>query len=179
MTGPCALPSKSASRGEPEAACQIVPSGASSARAGQPENSSVHFVMLKTVLRLHAVAAASYAVVLLFFPSLFWQLTAKDTATDFGLSVAQLLGAPMVFMTLVTWLASGLSDTKTQRRLAFAVTIYLATGFVVTLWQQLHDKWGIGGWSSPVSYLLFVALYGLALLREPRGSTERPSEATE
>ena len=57
--------------------------------------------MLKAVLKVHAVAAAFYAVVLLLFPTLFWRLTAKDAATDFGLSVAQLLGAPMVLMTLV------------------------------------------------------------------------------
>ena len=119
--------------------------------------------MLKAVLKVHSVAAASYAVVLLFFPTLFWQLTAKDAATDFGLSVAQLLGAPMVLMTLVTWIASGLTDAKTQRQLALAILIYLATGFVVTLWQQLQGKWGIGGWSSPVSYLLFASLYAIAL----------------
>jgi Ca2+/Na+ antiporter len=127
--------------------------------------------MLKAVLRLHSVAAASYAVVLLFFPRLFWQLTAKDTATDFGLSVAQLLGAPMVLMTLITWIASGLSDAKAQRQIGLAVAAYLGTGFVVTLWQQLQGKWGVGGWSSPVSYLLFFSLYAIALFRKPAPSS--------
>jgi hypothetical protein len=129
--------------------------------------------MLKAVLKIHAVAAASYAVVLLFFPTLFWQLTAKDPATDFGLSVAQLLGAPMVLMTLVTWIASGLTDAKVQRQLGLAIVLYLCTGFVVTLWQQLQGKWGLGGWSSPVSYLLFASLYAVALFRKSDSSRAR------
>ena len=123
-------------------------------------------LMLKTVLRIHSVAAASYAVVLLFFPRFFWQLTAKDAATDFGLSVAQLLGAPMVVMTCVTWIASGLTDSKIQRSLASAILLYLCTGFVVTLMQQVQGKWGTLGWSSPVSYVSFAALYTIALLRK-------------
>jgi hypothetical protein len=123
-------------------------------------------LMLKTVLRIHSVAAASYAVVLLFFPTLFWQLTAKDPATDFGLSVAQLLGAPMIVMTCVTWIASTLSDPKVQRSLACALLLYLCTGFVVTLVQQLQGKWGTLGWSSPLSYACFSALYTIALLRK-------------
>jgi hypothetical protein len=39
---------------------------------------------------------------------------------------------------------------------------------VVTLSQQLQGKWGVGGWSSPVSYLLFASLYAVALLRPGR-----------
>jgi hypothetical protein len=122
--------------------------------------------MLKTVLKVHSVAAASYAVVLLFFPTLFWRLTASDGLTNFGLSVTQLLGAPMVFMTCVTWIASELTDVKVQRRIALAIVLYLGTGFVVTLLQQLQGKWGIGGWSSPGSYLLFTLLYAVALFRK-------------
>jgi Na+-driven multidrug efflux pump len=122
--------------------------------------------MLKTVLRIHSVAAASYAVVLLFFPEFFCQLTGKDGAsTDFTFAVAQLLGAPMVLMTLVTWIASGLDDARTQRRIALAVLTYLCTGLVVTLLQQRQGQWGPGGWSSPGSYLLFALLYATALLR--------------
>lgn len=124
--------------------------------------------MLKTVLRIHSVAAASYALVLLFVPQLFWQLTAKDPATDFGIGIAQLLGAPMVLMTCVTWIASNLSDPKQQRPFGFAILLYLATGFVVTLIQQIQGKMGVGGWSSPVSYFLFSGLYAIALLRKAR-----------
>ena len=124
--------------------------------------------MLKAVFRIHSIAAASYAAVLLFFPTLFWQLTAKDPATDFGLGVAQLLGAPMVLMTCVTWLAAGLADAKVQRSLGLAVLLYLSTGFVVTLRQQLLGMWGIGGWSSPLSYASFATLYAIALSKNSR-----------
>ncbi len=124
--------------------------------------------MLKTVLRIHSAAAASYALVLLFAPRLFWQLTAKDPATDFGLGIAQLLGAPMVLMTCITWLASSLPTSKLQRPFGYAILLYLGTGFVVTLLQQMQGKMGPGGWSSPLSYLLFSSLYGIALLRKDR-----------
>ncbi len=124
--------------------------------------------MLKTVLRIHSAAAASYALILLFAPRLFWQLTAKDAATDFGLGIAQLLGAPMVLMTCVTWLASNLPTPKLQRPFGYAILLYLATGFVITLLQQMQGKMGPGGWSSPLSYSLFAGLYGVALLRKDR-----------
>ncbi len=124
--------------------------------------------MLKTVLRIHSAAAASYALVLLFVPHLFWQLTAKDPATDFGLGIAQLLGAPMVLMTCVTWLASNLPSPKLQRPFGYAILLYLTTGFVITLTQQIQGKMGVGGWSSPVSYLLFASLYSIALIRKDR-----------
>ncbi len=124
--------------------------------------------MLKVVFRIHSIAAASYAVVLLFLPTLFWRLTAKDPATDFGIGIAQLLGAPMVFMTCVTWLASGINDPKIQRPLALAVLLYLSTGFIVTLAQQLQGKMGVLGWSSPLSYSVFALLYAVALFRKDR-----------
>jgi hypothetical protein len=143
---------------------------ASNGTGNGPRSSISCFIakMLRRVFRVHAVAAASYAVVLLFFPTFFWQLTAKDQATDFGFAVAQLLGAPMVLMTCVTWIASGLADSKLQRKIALAILLYLCTGFVVTLWQQLQGMWGVGGWSSPVSYLLFASLYATALFLSDR-----------
>jgi len=126
--------------------------------------------MLKTVLRIHSAAAASYALVLLFAPRLFWQLTAKDPATDFGIGIAQLLGAPMVLMACVTWLASNLPTSKLQRPFAYAILLYLSSGFVITLTQQIQGKMGPGAWSSPISYFLFSGLYAVALLRKERNS---------
>jgi hypothetical protein len=122
--------------------------------------------MLKAVLKVHSVAAASYAVVLLFFPAFFWRLTAKGgPSTGSALAITQLLGAAMVLIALVTWIASGLDDARTRRRFAMAILTYLGTGLVVTLGQQLQGKWGPGGWSSPGSYLLFALIYATALLR--------------
>jgi hypothetical protein len=131
--------------------------------------------MLKLVLKIHSLAAAAYAVVLLFVPSLFCQLTTKDPSTDYGLAMTQLFGAPMVLMTLLTWFAAGLDDRKSQHRIACFVLLYLCTGLTITLIQQLSGKWGAGGWSSPLSYACFAALYTVALLRKtdarslPRG----------
>lgn len=133
--------------------------------------------MLKLVLKIHSLAAGAYAGVLLFVPSLFCQLTSKDPSTDYGLALTQLLGAPMVLMTLLTWFAAGLEDRQSQQRIARFVLLYLCTGLTITLIQQLSGKWGSGGWSSPLSYAGFAALYTLALLRktEVRSAARVPS----
>jgi len=127
--------------------------------------------MLKLVLKIHALAAATYAFVLLFVPSLFWQLTAKDPSTDYSLAMTQLLGAPMVLMSLLTWFAAGLEDGRSQHRIASFVLLYLCTGLTITLIQQLSGKWGVGGWSSPLSYACFAGLYTVALLRKTDART--------
>jgi len=124
-------------------------------------------VTLTNLFRLHAVLAAIYALGLVLVPKAVIGLLSDQPLGDVGTDITRLFGAALVLITLVTWAASRMSDTESRRAIALGLFIYTALGAFITLPGQLTGTWGALGWSSIVSYLIFVIGYGYFLFVKP------------
>lgn len=122
---------------------------------------------LTNVFRLHAVLAALYAVGLVLAPQTIIGLLAPDTLSPAATDITRLFGAALVLIAFLAWGASGLADRAARRLIAAGLLVYTSLGLIVTLLGQLAGRWGPLGWSSVVSYLIFVVAYGYFLFLRP------------
>ena len=119
---------------------------------------------LKNLFRLHAALAAIYAIGLVLVPRWVIGLLAYEPLGDVGADVTRLFGAALVMVTLLAWGASRSYEDATRRLIASVLFVYTTLGLVITLIGQLAGTWGVLGWSSIASYLIFVAGYGYFLV---------------
>ena len=122
---------------------------------------------LTNLFRLHAVLAALYALGLVLVPRVIIGLLADEPLGDVGTDVTRLFGAALVLVTLLSWGASRISDTRARRLIATGLLVYTTLGGVIALLGQLAGTWGVLGWSSIVTYLIFVIGYGYFLFVKP------------
>ena len=122
---------------------------------------------LTNLFRLHTVLAAIYAIGLVLFPGVVIGLLSDEPLGSVGTDVTRLLGAALVLVTLLTWAASRMRDTAARRAIALSLFVYTTLGAVITLLGQFAGTWGALGWSSIVSYLIFVVGYGYFLWVRP------------
>ena len=122
---------------------------------------------LTNLFRLHAVLAALYALGLVLMPRVIIGLLADEPLGNVGTDVTRLFGAALVLVTLLSWGASRISDTRARRLIATGLLVYTTLGGVIALLGQLVGTWGILGWSSIVTYLIFVIGYGYFLFVKP------------
>jgi hypothetical protein len=73
----------------------------------------------------------------------------------------------MVLITLIAWTASRSIDKAARRTSALSLFVYTTLGAVITLVGQFAGTWGVLGWSSIVSYLIFVVGYGYFVFVRP------------
>lgn len=122
---------------------------------------------LTNLFRLHAVLAALYALGLVLMPRVIIGLLADEPLGNVGTDITRLFGAALVLVTLLSWGASRISDTRAQRLIATGLLVYTTLGGIITLVGQLAGTWGVLGWSSLVTYLIFVIGYGYFLFVKP------------
>jgi hypothetical protein len=122
---------------------------------------------LTNLFRLHAVLAALYALGLVLMPRVIIGLLADEPLGNVGTDVTRLFGAALVLVTLLSWGASRISDTRARRLIATGLLVYTTLGGVIALLGQLAGTWGVLGWSSIVTYLIFVIGYGYFLFVKP------------
>jgi hypothetical protein len=122
---------------------------------------------LTNLFRLHAVLAALYALGLVLMPRVIIGLLADEPLGNVGTDITRLFGAALVLVTLLSWGASRISDTRARRLIATGLLVYTTLGGVIALLGQLVGTWGILGWSSIVTYLIFVIGYGYFLFVKP------------
>lgn len=118
---------------------------------------------LTNLFRLHAVLAAAYAIGLVLAPRWVMDLLADESLGSVGIDVTRLFGAALVLVTLLSWGASRSDDSRLRRLVATCLLVYTALGGTIALVGQLAGTWGILGWSSVATYLIFVIGYGYFL----------------
>lgn len=122
---------------------------------------------LTNLFRLHAILAGLYAVFLVLVPQLIIGLLSPHPLTPLGIDIARLFGAALVLITLIAWGASRLSDRASRRLIAGAILVYMSLGLIISLLGQLAGHWGLLGWSTIVTYLIFVVGYTYFLFIKP------------
>ncbi len=122
---------------------------------------------LTNLFRLHAILAALYALGLVLVPQIIISLLSPNPLTPLATDITRLFGAALVFITLIAWGASRLTDKSSRRLIAGALLVYTSLGLIISLLGQLAGHWGSLGWSTIVTYLIFVVGYGYFLLINP------------
>jgi hypothetical protein len=122
---------------------------------------------LTNLFRLHAILAALYALGLLLVPQATIGLLSPLPLNPLGTDITRLFGAALVLVTLITWGASRLSDRSARRVVAGGLLVYTSLGAIIAVVGQLAGNWGVLGWSSIVSYLIFVLGYAYFLFVKP------------
>lgn len=122
---------------------------------------------LTNLFRLHAVLAALYAVALILMPERLVALLSDLPLNAVGTNLARLFGAALVLVTFIAWRASLVTDRQVRRVVAGGLFIYTTLGVAIALWGQISGTWNGLGWSSVISYLIFVLGYGYFLFLRP------------
>ena len=123
---------------------------------------------LTNLFRLHAILAALYALGLLVAPHVLISLLSPLPLNAVGVDISRLFGAALVLVTFITWGASRLADRPARRMIAGGLFVYSTLGAIITAWGQLAGTWSALGWSSIISYLIFILGYGYFLFVKPQ-----------
>ena len=123
---------------------------------------------LTNLFRLHAILAALYALGLLVAPHVLISLLSPLPLNAVGVDISRLFGAALVLITFITWRASRLADRPARRMVAGGLLVYSILGAIITAGGQFAGTWSALGWSSIVSYLIFVLGYGYFLFLKPQ-----------
>ena len=123
---------------------------------------------LTNLFRLQAILAALYALGLLVAPHVLIGLLSPLPLNAVGADIARLFGAALVLITFITWRASRLADRPARRMVAGGLLVYSILGAIITAWGQFAGTWSALGWSSIISYLIFVLGYGYFLFLKPQ-----------
>ena len=84
-----------------------------------------------------------------------------------GTDIARLFGAALILVMFIAWRASQLTDRPSRRMVAGGLLLYTTIGAVISTWGQLAGTWNVLGWSTIISYLIFVLGYGYFLFLKP------------
>lgn len=122
---------------------------------------------LTNLFRLHAILAALYALGLVLAPQVIIGLLSPLPLNPVGTDIARLFGAALVLVAFIAWRASRLTDRSGRRMVASGFLIYTGLGAIITTWGQVSGTWSALGWSSIISYLIFVLGYAYFLFFKP------------
>ena len=122
---------------------------------------------LTNLFRLHAVLAALYALGLILAPHFIVGLLSPLPLNAVGTDISRLFGAALILVTFITGRASRLADRPARRMVAGGLLVYSTLGGIITAWRQFAGTWNALGWSSIISYLIFVLGYGYFLCVKP------------
>ena len=122
---------------------------------------------LTNLFRLHAILAAIYGIGLLLAPQSIVGLLSPLPLNPVGTDIARLFGAALILVMFIAWGASYLMHWPSRWMVAGGLLVYTALGAVISTWGQLAGNWNLLGWSTIISYLIFVLGYGYFLFVKP------------
>ena len=122
---------------------------------------------LTNLFRLHAILAAVYAVGLIAVPQRLIGLLTALPLNPVAVDVARLFGAALILVAYIAWRASLLTDHDSRRMIAVGLFTYTILGMVIALLGQISGTWNALGWSTVISYVIFVFGYGYFFLFRP------------
>ena len=108
---------------------------------------------------VHTVVALAFGIAFVVSPASMLALYGVGTDAA-GAFMSRLLGATMIQIGLVAWLARKDTDTAARRAVQLGYTAGIAVGLIVALLGQLSGLFNAFGWSTVAIYLLMAAGYG-------------------
>lgn len=119
---------------------------------------------LRNMFTLNAVLAAFFGAAFVLAPA---QTMAPYGATlpAHGLAIAQLLGAALVGVGVLTWRARQLAEADAQRVIVPSLLVANGISAAVLLLAQLKGPGNVFGWLTLALYLLLAAAYGYFQVR--------------
>jgi hypothetical protein len=121
---------------------------------------------LNILMVLNAIVAGVFGVVFVLVPG--WLVSLYGVTADASLTyVAQLFGAALIALAVVTWMARNAADSDARRAIVLGLAIGNIVGFVVALIGQFGAVVNTLGWSTVVIYLLLALGFGFFALRKP------------
>ena len=128
---------------------------------------------LSTLMIFNAVVAAVFGVAFLLVPDQVGSLYDVEV-NEILTYVVRLLGAELIAIACVTWLARNADDSVARRAIVLALFIGNAIGFVVALIGQINHVVAAVGWGNVAIYLLLALGYGYFQFVKP-APKEAPS----
>lgn len=119
---------------------------------------------LKTMFAFNAVVASIFGTAFVLAPA---QIMTPYGATlpPQGLTIAQLLGAALVGVGILTWRARLLTEADAKRAVVPGLLIANAISVIVMLIAQINGPGTVFGWMTITLYLVLAAGYGYFLTR--------------
>jgi hypothetical protein len=114
---------------------------------------------LSTLFVINAIVAAVFGVAFLLVPNQVGSLYGVEV-NEILIYVVRLLGAELIAIAGVTWLARNADDSVARKAIVLSLFVGNAIGFVVTLIGQINNVVAAVGWGNVAIYLLLALGYG-------------------
>ena len=120
----------------------------------------------KTLMIIKAVVCISLGLPILFVPKFFYGIFGL-VLTAGGMFAAREYGASLIGNFLLTWIGKNAHESDARRGIIWALTVYDAIGFVVTLLFALSGEPNVLIWMPVVLYLALAVGFGYFILKPP------------
>jgi hypothetical protein len=118
-----------------------------------------------TLMIIKAVVCLVLGLPILLVPEFFYSVFGAALNSG-GVFAAREYGASLMGNMLLTWLARGVGEGEPRRAICWALCIYDAIGFIITLIALFSGVLGALGWFAALVYLFFAVGFGYFLLRK-------------
>jgi hypothetical protein len=118
---------------------------------------------LKTLLIIKAIVCLCLGIPILIIPDFVYSIFGA-ALTAGGIFAAREYGASMMGNLMLTWFARNSQESEARWAIVFALFVYDAVGFVVSLIAVLDGTINSLGWMVVALYLLLALGFGYFLL---------------
>jgi hypothetical protein len=126
---------------------------------------------LKTLLIIKAIVCLCFGIPILVVPNFVYSIFGATLAAG-GIFAAREYGASMMGNLMLTWFARNSQESDARWAIVFALFVYDAFGFVVSLMAILSGAINPLGWLVVVLYLLLALGFGYFLLPKQKSLQE-------
>jgi len=119
-------------------------------------------MQLTLVFRAHAISAIVFVPFLILAPHWLATILTGEVLRSAGAAFAQLYGAAILLVAIVTWRAASMTSTDARRTIALSMFVYESLGAVIGLALNFPGH-AIGKWLTVVTYLAFALAYAYLL----------------
>lgn len=121
----------------------------------------------KTLMIIKAVVCVSLGIPILIVPEFFYGIFGV-ILTAGGIFAAREYGASLIGNLLLTWIGRNAQESDARRGIIWALCIYDAIGFLVSLLFVLSGEANLLMWMPVGIYLFFAIAYGYFLVKPPK-----------
>ena len=121
----------------------------------------------KTLMIIKAVVCISLGFPILLVPKFFYGIFGVTLGLA-GMFAAREYGASLIGNFLLTWIGRKAEESSARRGIIWALCIYDAIGFVVTLIFALSGEPNLLIWLPVVLYLFLALAFGYFILKPPK-----------
>lgn len=121
----------------------------------------------KTLMIIKAVVCVSLGIPILFVPKFFYGIFGLALGVG-GMFTAREYGASLIGNFLLTLIGRNAHESDARRGIIWALCVYDAIGFVITLILALSGEGNLLVWFPVVLYLFLAIAYGYYLIKPPQ-----------